>query len=220
MARLPPETGARQVTRALLAITILAFLVTAPDAKAIIPEVRAQNVAQVLHEREQARKKRQKWLSVQRYREWRAWRKNDIRRRCHRWARHELAIGVGECGYNVVPRYGVYGIPWCAAFVAYVVDKAEPGRPLPSNPNMCSCWEDAIRHRKKGLRPVWTKRGVKPGDIVVFWGHIGIVDYTTRTGFWSIEGNATNRVARRFHYWYEAEVFGRLLPTRVPERFK
>lgn len=154
-----------------------------------------------------------------RYTDWRAWRKGDIRWRCHAWAVHEYQIRVRETANNVVPRYDVNGYQWCARFVQVCVEHAEPGRPMPSNPLSTSSWREAIRNHRCGLRPVWSHRMVRPGDVVCFPRHMGIFHRATKGGFWSIEGNVSNCVGLRWHRWYEADTFGRLTITRVPDRF-
>ncbi len=211
----------RAATLPILALGLILVVLLGPvlDAKAIVPEQVDVQVAEVLKERAQAQRRRDRWHLIQRYRLWRQWRKNDVRRRVHRWAVHELHIGVCETGTNTVPRYGVYGYEWCAKFVAVMVRKGEPGHPLPPNPNSTASWKEAITHRRHGFRQLSLRANVKPGDIVCFRAHMGIVHRTDKHGFWSIEGNCTDRVAKRFHYWWEADVFGRVLPTRIPERF-
>lgn len=164
------------------------------------------------HERQQAREERYRRLR-QRYLAWRQWRKLDVPRRVHRWA----VAGIGD-GYS---RYAPSGLPWCALFAAFCVGRGEDGHPLPANPASTGSWRAAIRAEVRGLRRVFERRNVRPGDVVTFpYGHTGIVHKTHSGGFWSIEGNCTDRVRLRWHPWSAADTFGRVLFTKIPERFR
>lgn len=205
---------------ALLILIVLAILfVCVTDALAVVDPHKALVMEQIQTRELVEAKRRKVRLLRQRYREWRGWRKADVRRRVHRWAVHEL--GTCERGDNWLPRYDAHGVPWCGLCVSFCVSKGEDGHPLPANPASTSSWRAAIRAGQRGLRRVLERRNVLPGDIVTFpYGHVGIVHRPTGGGFWSIEGNCTDAVRLRWHGWGEADTFGRVLFTKIPERFK
>lgn len=117
-----------------------------------------------------------------------------------RIARGEL--GVAETSWNYswrIAQYqsttGAYHAPWCVSFQQWVRVVSGYG---------------SIANRSAGVFYVvsWSSnRGLlrakpRPGYLVAFMdrlGHIGLVEKVTRYGFWSIEGNASNRVLERYH---------------------
>jgi len=163
-------------------------------------------------ERQEAKRKKVRKLR-QRYLEWRQWRKDDIRERVHAWA----VAGLGD-GYA---KYAPYGVPWCALYVQSCVSRCEPDHPLPANPASTGSWRAAIRAKARGLREVVERRHIRRGDLVCFvWGHMGVFHRAVKAGFWSIEGNCSGRVRLRWHRWHDADTFGRVLVTFIPERFR
>ena len=195
----------------LVAFTLLFVLVG--DALSVPDSHRALVMEQIqLRERHEARQKKARKLR-QRYREWRVWRRDDIRERVHAWALHGLGDGFAK--------YAPCGVPWCALYVKYYVSECEPRHPLPANPASTSSWRAAIRRGVRGLRRVVERRHICRGDLVCFpWGHMGIFHRATGSGFWSIEGNCTGRVRLRWHPWGAADCFGRVLVTFTPQRFR
>ena len=203
---------------ALIAYAVL-FVFVGEALTAPLSDPHAVLVTEQIQARERAVRQLRHRRQLRRdYRDWLDHRRILLRQRVHDWAVSQ--IGVCESGYNYVPSLGVYGWPWCASFVARAVASAEDGRPLASNPNSTSSWRWAIRAQARGLAWIHRHANVRPGDIVTFpWGHIGIVHKTGRNGFWSIEGNVSDRVGLRWHAWYAADSFGRLRVVAVPERF-
>lgn len=100
---------------------------------------------------------------------------------------------------------GAYGEAWCASFQAWAYRLTHVGFP--------SAWDSYIgsnRYDSAGVfaivrnasRRGWIRAIPKPGYLVAFvdrLGHIGLVEKVTKTGFYSIEGNASDQVLRRFH---------------------
>jgi hypothetical protein len=215
------ETGDYSGGFMLRALTLaIILLLTIPVTDALAAPVSCdhyRSVSRYLAAKERREAKYRKLR--QRYLAWRQWRADDVRERVHRWAVHE--IGTCESGYNYLPRYDAYGVFWCALYVSFCVSKGEDGHPLPANPASTSSWRAAIRSETRGLRQVHERANVLPGDIVCFpYGHTGIVHRPTGSGFWAIEGNCTDAVRLRWHAWGEADTFGRVLFTKIPERFQ
>lgn len=132
-------------------------------------------------------------------------------------ARAELARGVREVpdgsnrgsrilmyGRSTTPRF--YPAPWCAYFVSWVARRA--GRPLgPAGRGFgyvpyIRAWALATKRWRSTPRP---------GDLVMFPQHVGMVEnvYSNRT-LTTIEGNSSNRVARRFRRWSDASGYVRV----------
>ena len=116
-------------------------------------------------------------------------------------------IGVAESppGSNNSPRIAQYRSatagapgpgPWCAYFTSWVAKEA--GAPIGDNGSgygaVASVWSWAQRTGHavpKGQQP-------QPGDLIVFNGHIGIVESVGAGGkINTIEGNSSDRVTRR-----------------------
>jgi uncharacterized protein (TIGR02594 family) len=116
-------------------------------------------------------------------------------------------IGVAESppGSNNSPRIAEYRSatagapgpgPWCAYFTSWVAKEA--GAPIGDNGSgygaVASVWSWAQRTGHavpKGQQPA-------PGDLIVFNGHIGIVESVGAGGkINTIEGNSSDRVTRR-----------------------
>ena len=132
-------------------------------------------------------------------------------------ARAELGRGVREIpdgsnrggrilmyGRSTTPRF--YPAPWCAYFVSWVARRA--GRPLgPAGRGFgyvpyIRAWALATKR--------W--RGTpRPGDLVMFPQHVGMVESVSRNRtLTTIEGNSSNRVARRWRRWSEASGYVRI----------
>ena len=85
--------------------------------------------------------------------------------------------------------------PWCMVFVQWVF--AIVNFALPFKTASCS----ALLNWYKKNKPEAVHETGKPGDIVIFNGHTGIVeDFENGPGssfiYWTIEGNYSNKVAR------------------------
>lgn len=144
-------------------------------------------------------------------------------------ARGELSRGVREVpdgsnrgtrirmyGQSTTPRF--YPAPWCAYFVSWVARRA--GRPLgPAGRGFgyvpyIKAWAQSTGR--------W-RRTPRSGDLVMFPQHVGLVESVYKNGtLTTIEGNSSNRVARRWRRWREASGYVRFASggtvTRPPRR--
>lgn len=118
-------------------------------------------------------------------------------------ARQELSLGVRElpAGSNRAPsilRYesattgAHYGAPWCAYFVSYLARAAgvpigDGGRGIGST-DAIRAW--AVRTGRWSHTP-------RPGRLIVFPQHAGVVERARGGGVTIIEGNWSDRVGRR-----------------------
>jgi PKD repeat protein len=131
-------------------------------------------------------------------------------------ARSELAKGVKEIpdGSNKGGRIRMYGgstsprfypAPWCAYFVSWVARRS--GRPLgPSGQGFG--YVPYIR-AWAGRTGRW-KKTPRSGDLIMFPQHVGLVERVYRNGtLTTIEGNSSNRVARRWRRWRDASGYVR-----------
>ncbi len=129
-------------------------------------------------------------------------------------------VGVSESplGSNygpVIKYYTDYNAePWCADFVSWVYRKA--GTPFTGGAS--GGWRIASTNRMEDWfrnNGVWRNRTStdipQPGDAVFFdWNndgrddHAGIVNYTSGSTLYTIEGNSSNRVNRRTYYNYKS----------------
>lgn len=132
-------------------------------------------------------------------------------------ARAELRKGVREVpdGSNKGGRIRIYGAattprfypaPWCAYFVSWVARRA--GRPLgPAGQG----FGYVPYLRTWASRTGRWKRTPRSGDLIVFPQHVGLVERVYRNGtLTTIEGNSSNRVARRWRRWGEAQGYARV----------
>jgi hypothetical protein len=127
-------------------------------------------------------------------------------------ATEQAEIGVHEIpdGSNDGPRVRVYQAvtgafraPWCASFQMWALKTARLGFPK-------TAWSGAIADNSAGVFYIvgwarahgWLRAVPKPGMLAAFMdrlGHIGLVERVFYSGYNAIEGNASNRVLRRFH---------------------
>lgn len=91
--------------------------------------------------------------------------------------------------------------PWCMAFVQWVF--AHAGKALPYRTASCAALLDWYKKNK----PDKVVSDPKPGDIVIFTGHTGIVDDVYSNGFTTVEGNYSNKVSHVFRKYKEAQAF-------------
>jgi uncharacterized protein (TIGR02594 family) len=120
-------------------------------------------------------------------------------------AANEVGVAESPPGSNNSPRIAQYRSatagapgpgPWCAYFTSWVAKQA--GAPIGDNGSgygaVASVWSWAQRTGHavpKGQQPA-------PGDLIVFNGHIGIVERVGTDGkIHTIEGNSSDRVTRR-----------------------
>ena len=135
-------------------------------------------------------------------------------------ARAELNKGVRETpdGSNNSPDIARYrtatvgaasGEPWCAYFVSYIAKMA--GAPIGSHGQGMGYVPNIISWAKSTNRFVPSSGSPRPGDLILFSQHVGIVESVNQDGsLTTIEGNSSNSVARRHHSKSEAVGFARL----------
>lgn len=125
-----------------------------------------------------------------------------------------LSIAAGEIGYSRwtdpkqgtkygrwyaeltrSPYFGTNGVPYCAIFVAWVLNQA--GQSCPGMPT-ASCSTAKNGAKKAGIIRS-NKKDAKPGDLVIFdWGgdgkvdHIGFVEKNYGSYIQTIEGNTSS----------------------------
>jgi hypothetical protein len=124
-------------------------------------------------------------------------------------ARNELGQAESPPGSNDSPRIAEYRSavpggpvgPWCAYFVSWVARQA--GAPLGESgqgfASVSQIW--AWAQRAGRAMPNGPNVTPRPGDLIV-WGdrHVGIVEAVLPDGrIQTIEGNSSDRVARRVH---------------------
>ncbi|HYF26454.1 MAG TPA: PKD domain-containing protein [Baekduia sp.] len=140
-------------------------------------------------------------------------------------ARAELAKGVREVpdGSNRGSRIRMYGqstnprfypAPWCAYFVSWVSRRA--GRPLgPAGQGFGYVPYLRAWAQRTGA---W-RRTPKSGDLVMFPQHVGLVEHVYANGtLTTIEGNSSNRVARRWRRWKDASGYVRVAAGGTVQR--
>ena len=134
-------------------------------------------------------------------------------------ARRELGVTEQPPGSNNSPRIAEYRKatrgapgpgPWCAYFLSWVARQA--GIPIGEQGQgygaVDSVWAWAGRTGRaatpgSGYRP-------KPGDLMVWHGHIGLVERVEGNTVHTIEGNTSNSVKRRTHSLSGARGFVRM----------
>lgn len=122
----------------------------------------------------------------------------------------QAEIGQAEYpdGSNDSPRIAVYRQatagsavgPWCAYFVSWVAQQA--GMPLGHQGQGFGRVDDVYAWAQSVGRAVPNGPGVvpRPGDLIVWDEHIGIVEQVLPDGrIQTIEGNSSNRVSRNVH---------------------
>jgi hypothetical protein len=122
-------------------------------------------------------------------------------------------VGVHEVpmGSNDGPRVHVYQavtgafrLPWCASFTQWDLKTAGVGTIADRSASVFYIVSWSHRHELVHALP-------RPGALVAFLrnlGHIGVVVSVTRTGFFTVEGNSSDAVSRRYYpLGYERTVF-------------
>lgn len=110
-------------------------------------------------------------------------------------------IGYKESGENQTKYgawYGMNGAPWCHMFVSWCADQA--GVPVSVVPKTASTTEGMEWFKSRGLFKYKGKYKPKRGDLVYFKtgrSHVGLVEKVTGSTLHTIEGNTSDKVARR-----------------------
>lgn len=110
-------------------------------------------------------------------------------------------IGYKESGENQTKYgawYGMNGAPWCHMFVSWCADQA--GVPVSVVPKTASTTEGMEWFKNRGLFKYKGKYTPKRGDLVYFKtgrSHVGLVEKVTGSTLHTIEGNTSDKVARR-----------------------
>jgi hypothetical protein len=123
-------------------------------------------------------------------------------------ARGEVGQREAPMGSNDSPRIAEYrsavpggpGGPWCAYFASWV--SKQNGTPLGERGQGFARVDDAYAWAQRTGRAVPNGPGVtpKPGDLIIWDEHMGIVDSVLPDGrVRTIEGNSSDQVAQRVH---------------------
>lgn len=120
-------------------------------------------------------------------------------------AKDIVDVAVAEIGYteqgNNRTKYGAYtgtnGMAWCHAFVSWCANQAGQSAAVPktASTDFGMAW-----FKQKGLFKYKGKYTPKRGDIVYFKtgrSHVGIVEKCSGGIVYTVEGNTSNRVARK-----------------------
>jgi len=122
-------------------------------------------------------------------------------------------------GSNDSPRIAQYrtatagsGVgPWCAYFVSWVARQA--GAPLGDHGEGFGSVDQLYAWAQRTGRALPNGSGVvpRPGDLIVFHEHVGIVEQILPDGrIQTIEGNSSDRVSRNVHVFSDALGFVRM----------
>ncbi|MGN6187573.1 MAG: CHAP domain-containing protein [Conexibacter sp.] len=122
-------------------------------------------------------------------------------------------------GSNDSPRIAQYrtatagsGVgPWCAYFVSWVARQA--GTPLGDHGEGFGSVDQLYAWAQRAGRAVPNGPGVvpRPGDLIVFHEHIGIVEQVLPDGrIQTLEGNSSDRVSRNVHDFSDAVGYVRM----------
>lgn len=122
-------------------------------------------------------------------------------------AQREVGVTESPPGSNDAPRIADYRSavpgasvgPWCAYFVSWVARQA--GVPLGDTGGGFGYVPDVRAWAQRAGRWTEASAGVpRPGDLIVWSGHIGMVEGVRPDGsIQTIEGNSSDRVSRRVH---------------------
>lgn len=125
-------------------------------------------------------------------------------------------IGYRETGNNMTKYgawYGTNGAAWCHMFVSWCAAKA--GIPVSVVPKTASTSEGMAWFKSRGIFKYKGKYTPKRGDLVYFKtgrSHVGIVEKVTGSTLHTIEGNTSDRVARRTYPLSEKTITGYGVP--------
>ena len=121
-------------------------------------------------------------------------------------AKDIVDVAIGELGYKEQGNnrtkygawYGMNGAAWCHMFVSWCAYKA--GVSVSIVPKTASTSAGMAWFKKKGLFRYKGRYTPKRGDIVYFKtnrSHVGIVEKVSGSTLHTIEGNTSDKVARR-----------------------
>jgi hypothetical protein len=133
----------------------------------------------------------------------------DVGSRMVQIARGEIGQAEQPPGSNNSARIADYrsatpgamaGAPWCAYFVSWVAHQA--GAPLGDQGQGFGSVDQLYAWAQRNGRAYSAGSGQqpKPGDLIVFHEHVGLVESVLPNGqIQTIEGNSSDRVAERVH---------------------
>jgi hypothetical protein len=143
---------------------------------------------------------------------------NTVGERMVNIARGELGVTESPPGSNNSPRIAQYRSatagnpgpgPWCAYFVSWVAKQA--GAPIGDNGSGYGAVDAVRAWGQRTGRAMPNTETPKPGDLILFNQHIGLVESVDPNGtIHTIEGNSSDRVTRRTHQPSEATGFVRM----------
>src|SRR5438046_2769406 len=113
--------------------------------------------------------------------------------------------------YRSATQGAMAGAPWCAYFVSWVAHQA--GAPLGDQGQGFGSVDQLYAWAQRNGRAYTAGSGQqpKPGDLIVFHEHVGLVESALPNGQIStIEGNSSDRVAERVHPLGDAVGFVRM----------
>lgn len=137
-------------------------------------------------------------------------------------AKDIVDVAIGEIGYreqgNNKTKYGAWygmnGAAWCHMFVSWCAAKA--GVPSSVVPKTALCSSGMSWFQKKGQFKYKGKYKPKRGDIIYFKSagasHVGIVEYLSGNTVHTVEGNTSDKVARRSYALNNARITGYGVP--------
>lgn len=137
-------------------------------------------------------------------------------------AKDIIDVAAGEIGYREQGEnrtkygawYGMNGAPWCHMFVSWCANQA--GVSTSVIPKTASCSSGMSWFQKKGLFKYKGKYTPKRGDIIYFKSagasHVGIVERCSGNTVHTVEGNTSDRVARRSYPLNNARITGYGVP--------
>ena len=132
-----------------------------------------------------------------------------------------ITVAQNEVGYkesnNNRTKYNewYYGhnasAPWCAIFVSWCARNASIDTSVIPNFASCSAGKQWFENRNQ-----FHYRGTyipKPGDLIFFSGHVGIVKSCNGNSVQTIEGNTSNQVAERSYSLNSSKIIGYAVPA-------
>lgn len=135
-------------------------------------------------------------------------------------AKDIVDVAIGELGYTEQGSnqtkygawYGMNGAAWCHMFVSWCANQA--GVSTSIVPKTASCANGIAWFNDKGQFKYRGKYTPKRGDIIYFrnGGHVGIVEKTSGSTVHTIEGNTSDKVARRNYPLSDTRITGYGVP--------